>query len=130
MVLFVKGGLNMTSIQITMKDVQNSSAIEQQIKRRCKKIFQIYRDINHCHIVIDTLQRHSIKPTFNIRLLVSWRGKDIIVNRKSHKDLYLVVRETFSALKRQLKSHTINHKMHRIPIHAEKLNSNNGVIAS
>lgn len=96
----------MIPVQITLKDVPGSKAIEQQIRKRARKLAQFYKRITSCHVVIAVPQKHKHKgKLFTLRIAVNVPGKELVVSKKQNQDLYLAIRDSFNALERQIENY-------------------------
>ena len=96
----------MLPIQITMRDVPNSPALEATIRKRAEKLHRFYDRISSCRIVIETSQRHKRQgKLFNVRIDVTVPGKELAVTRKMDQDVYVALRDAFDAIVRQLEEH-------------------------
>lgn len=108
-------------VQITARDFPISAAILSQIRKRADKLNQFYNRINSCRIVLEMLQKHKRQgKLFNIRINVTVPGKEFVATHKNDQDLYIAVREAFSAITRQLEEHC--RKRHgRVKTHSDIL---------
>ena len=90
-------------VQITFKDIPHSEAIETSIREKMAKLETFYSHIIGAHVTIEMPHRHKQQGKLhNVRLELKVPGSEIIVNRDSHEDLYVALRDTFDAAKRQL----------------------------
>jgi ribosomal subunit interface protein len=102
----------MQPIQITLKDIPNSEAVEAKIRQKANKLAQFYNHhLDFCKIVINLAQnsKHQGK-LFNAHLEVGIPGKVLVVNRKMDEDLYIVLRDAFHAMLRQLGQHKMRQR--------------------
>ena len=96
----------MLLIQLTVKDVPISAAIETQIQKRAKKLKQFFNRICSCRVVIELPQKHKHQgKLFNVRIDVTVPGKEFVVNKKRNQDLYVAIRDAFNAVERRLEEH-------------------------
>jgi ribosome-associated translation inhibitor RaiA len=93
--------------QVTMRGLQQSGALEQRIRERIDKLDALYPEvIIKCHVVAEQPHHHQHQGgQFVVRLDVSVPGKDITVNRDHSEDIYVALRDAFSAARRQLEQH-------------------------
>ncbi len=97
----------MLAVQITVRDIPVSSAIETNIRKRINKLSQFYEKIISCHVVIELVQKHKHQgKLFNIRINLNIPKKEFVVSHKQHQDIYIAIREAFSAMERQLEEYT------------------------
>ena len=97
----------MRPVKIVIRDVENSPALEDHIRRKADKLGQFYNRIHNIHIVVEVPQKHKRNgKLFNVRIDMSVPGKELVVNRKLDEDVYIAVRDAFEALIRQLETYT------------------------
>ena len=95
----------MLPVQITIRDVPNSTALEDHIRKRAEKLNHFYQRIHTCKIVIDFFQKSKHQgKLYNVRIDLTLPGKELVVNRKKDEDVYVAIRDAFKALERQLES--------------------------
>lgn len=96
----------MLPLQITMKDIPASPALENQIRERTEKLSQFYDRIISCRVVIEVPQKHKHRgKLFKACIDLSVPGKELVVNRKFNEDAHIAVRDAFDAMERQLEDH-------------------------
>lgn len=101
----------MLPIQLTIRDMTNSDALQAIIRKKAEKLKTFYDRITSCRIVIDIPQKHKHRgKLFNIRIDVTVPSKELVSTRKSSEDVYIAIREGFNAISRQLEEHS--HKRH------------------
>lgn len=96
----------MLPVQITVRDMPNSPALEDHLNKKAQKLNQYYDRINSCKIVIYIPQKHKHQgKLFSVCIDLSVPGKELIVNRKLDEDVYVAIRDAFHAVQRQLESY-------------------------
>ncbi|MBI3140249.1 MAG: ribosome-associated translation inhibitor RaiA [Rhodocyclales bacterium] len=94
------------AIQITFKDIPHSDAVEQHIREKAAKLETFYPNIIGCHVTVETPHKHQHQgKQHNVRLDVKVPGGEIVVNRDSHEDVYVALRDAFDAAKRQIEEY-------------------------
>lgn len=90
-------------MQITLRNMDHSDALETHIREKAKKLESFFEHIVSCRVVVDMPHnhKHQGKP-FNIRLDIGVPGREIVVNRDRHEDVYVALRDAFDAARRQL----------------------------
>ncbi|MEW5754960.1 MAG: HPF/RaiA family ribosome-associated protein [Pseudomonadota bacterium] len=92
-------------LQITARDISLTPAIERAIRGKAQKLERFYEHILGCAVVVTTPHRHQHKGgEFNILVRLSVPGGELVVKREPHQDLYVAIRDTFDAARRQLQS--------------------------
>lgn len=99
-------------LQITFHDVPHSDAVEQKIREAAMDLEQFYEDIMSCRVVVEAPhRRHRKGKLYHLRIDVGVPGKELVVNREpgdknAHEDIYVMIRDAFNAMGRQLKEFT------------------------
>lgn len=97
----------MLPVQITIRDIPGSSAIETHIRKRSEKLNRFYDRISSCRIVVELPQKHKHQgKLFNVRIDITVPGKELVVTRKCDEDIYVAIRDAFDAIVRQLENHS------------------------
>lgn len=92
-------------LQITARDISLTPAIERAIRGKVQKLERLYENILGCTVVVTTPHRHQHKGgVFNILVRLTVPGGELVVRREPHQDLYVAIRDTFDAARRQLLS--------------------------
>lgn len=97
----------MLPVQITMRDIPSSPAIESLIRKRAEKLTQFYDRIISCRVVIELPQKHKHQgKLYNVKIDVSVPGKELVASRKYDQDIRIAIRDAFQAIERQLEEHS------------------------
>ena len=95
--------------QITFKDIDHSDAIEARVREKIAKL-ETYTDrITSCRVVIAAPHRHHNKgKIYDVRIDLTLPGEEIAVAHEgpenhAHEDVYVAIRDSFEAARRQLK---------------------------
>ena len=109
----------MTAVQITIRDIPGSPALEQLIRKKVDKLSHYCNRINSCRVVVEQSQKHKHQgKLFNVRIDLTVPGKELVVTHKVNQDIYIAIREAFNAAGRQLEEHS--RKRHgRVKTHAD-----------
>ena len=92
-------------LQITTRDVPHSEALENHIRQKAAKLETFYPHITGCRVVVEVPHKHKHQGRqFNVRLDITVPGDELVVNRESDGDVYVALRDTFDAARRQLES--------------------------
>lgn len=96
----------MSPVKIVIRDIENSPALEQHLRKKAQKLSHYYNRIQDIHIVVEMPQKHKRNgKLFNVRIDLAVPGKELVVNRKLDEDVYVAVRDAFDALLRQLETY-------------------------
>src|SRR5687767_4329166 len=97
----------MLPLQLTIRDMTNSEAIQAIIRKKAEKLKTFYNRITSCRVVIDQPQKHKHQgKLFNLRIDVTVPGKELVCTHKSSQDVYIAIREAFAAMTRQLEEYS------------------------
>jgi len=93
-------------MQITIRDFENSAALEAHIREKAKKLDEFFTHIMSCRVVVEMPHKHHHQgKQFNVRIDIGVPGNEIAVNRDHSEDAYIAVRDAFDAAKRQLEDY-------------------------
>ena len=111
-------------LQITIRDVPHSSALEAQIRERAAKLEAFHPRITSCRVTVEELGKHHHQGRhFRVHVDVRVPGKEVLVNRDHHEDVYVALRDAFDAAKRQLeeviRERRGDVKVHEVPQHGK-----------
>jgi ribosomal subunit interface protein len=99
-------------LQLSFRHIEQSDALEADIRERAKKLDEFFPHIMNCRVVVEALHKsHHQGNLFRVRLDVSVPGKELVAgrapkNHKAHEDAYVTVRDAFNAMYRQLEEHS------------------------
>jgi len=94
-------------VQVTMRGLQQSEALEARIRERVAKLEALYPGfIMRCHVVAEQPHHHHHQgEQFAVRMDIAVPGRDIAVNREHSEDIYVALRDACNAARRQLDQH-------------------------
>lgn len=96
----------MAPLQITLRHIKRSAALEAGIRRAGRRLERLYSGILGCRVVVEAphrRQRYGRQLVVHLDLAVP--GGEIVVNRNHDKDLYVALRGAFDAARRQLRDY-------------------------
>lgn len=97
----------MLPVQITSRDFPRSAALETHIRKKADKLNKYFARISSCRIVVEFVQKNKHRgKLYNVRIDVTVPGKELVVTKKSNEDVYVAIRDAFSAIIRQLEDHS------------------------
>lgn len=107
----------MQPLQITLRDIPNSIALEMLIRKKVEKLKTFNNRMISCHVVVDKVQNHKHQgKLYNVRIDTLVPGKELVVTKKSDEDVYIAIRDSFHAITRQLEENS--QKRHgRVKLH-------------
>ena len=90
-------------VQITIRDVDHSEALETHIRDKVKKLDEFFDHIMSCRVVVEMPHKHQRQGKhFNVRVDIGVAGSEIAINRDHDEDVYVALRDAFDVAKRQL----------------------------
>jgi ribosomal subunit interface protein len=101
-----------TPLQITFRDIEQSDALEAHIREKAEKLETFFEPIMSCRVVVEMPHQHKHQgKIFTVRIDIGVPGKEIVVNRDKHEDVYVALRDAFDAARRQLEDY--GHRLRR-----------------
>lgn len=96
-----------TPLQITIRDVDHSEALDTHIREKISKLEEFFKNIVSCRVVVEVPHKHHHQgKQFNVRIDIGVPGSEIVVNRDHAEDAYVAFRDAFNAAKRQLEDYS------------------------
>jgi ribosomal subunit interface protein len=98
-------------LEITFRHMDPSPALESVVRERAEKLEKFCNEIIGCRVVIESPHKHHHKGNLHhLRIDVTVPGDEIVVQRSpdedhSHEDPYVVVRDAFDSMRRQLEDY-------------------------
>ncbi len=93
-------------LQITIRDVDHSEALEAHIREKAKKLDEFFNHIMSCRVVVEVPHKHHQQgKQYNVRIDIGVAGGEIAVNRDHSEDVYVALRDAFDAAKRKLEDY-------------------------
>ena len=94
-------------VQITLRNIDHSDALEEHIRERASRLEKFYPRITRCHVVLEIPHKHKHQGNlFNVRLDITVPGNELVFNREAREDVYVALRDVFEAARRKLEDHT------------------------
>ena len=93
-------------LQITVRNVSLSEVAEENIRTRAARLDRFFDRIMGCRVVVEAPHRHHRKGIlYNVRIDITVPGEELIIKREPHEDIYVAIRDAFSAARRQLEDY-------------------------
>ncbi len=99
------------SLQITVRDMPHSEAIDGAIRKKAQKLDRFYDRITSCRVLVEAMHRHQHQGKhYQVRIDITVPGSELAVTRDpsgndSHEDVYVAIRDAFDAARRQLQDY-------------------------
>jgi ribosomal subunit interface protein len=93
-------------LQITIRDIERSDALETHIREKANKLEEFFERITSCRVVVEMPHKHHHQgKQFKVRIDIGVPGSEIVVNRDHAEDVYVALRDGFDSAKRQLEEY-------------------------
>ena len=93
-------------LQITLRNIAKSEAVELAIRKRVEKLDRFHPKIVSCRVVVEIPSRHKQQgKEFVVRLDITVPGSEIVITHDHHEDLYAALHDAFHAAQRRLEAH-------------------------
>jgi ribosomal subunit interface protein len=90
-------------LQITVRNVPHSPALEARIRDKMAKLEEFHPRITGCHVTLEESSKHRHQGRqFTVRIDLCVPGREIAVTREHHEDVFVALRDAFQAARRQL----------------------------
>ena len=90
-------------LQITVRDVPHSPALDARIREKATKLEEFHPRITGCHVTVGESGKHSRQGRqFVVRIDLRVPGREIAVTREHDEDVFIALRDAFHAARRQL----------------------------
>ena len=100
-----------TPIQITLRDMPHSAAVEAHIKEKCEKLQQFCHSIVSCHVVVEFENKNQHRGNlYNARVTIAVPGKELVSTHNEAEDMYMSIRDAFDDMTRQLEEYVAHLK--------------------
>jgi ribosome-associated translation inhibitor RaiA/cold shock CspA family protein len=99
------------SLRVQFRDMPASPYVESVVRDWVDKLEHIYERIEYCDVVIERPhQHHRHGQRLRVRVRVGVPGPDLVASHTheldgAHEDVYVAIRDAFSAVRRQLEDH-------------------------
>lgn len=104
-------------LQITLRDIGNSDAVETAIREKVAKLEQLHKDIISCRVTVEVAGRHKHQgKEFSLGIDLKVPGGEIAINHDHDEDIYVALRDAFAAARRKLDEHSrqrVDSRRHR-----------------
>ncbi len=109
-------------LQITLREMAHSDALEAKIRERAAKLEEFHPRIMSCRVTVEELRKHHQQGRhFQVKVDVHVPGREVVANLTHHEDVYVALRDAFDAAKRQLEEIVRlkrgDVKVHEVPQH-------------
>ena len=99
-------------LEIAFHNLDTSEGVETRIRERVDRMHRRFAHINSCRVVVEVPHRSASGPgEFHVRIETRVPDNELVVSRDpgdrgAHFDPYIVVRDAFDAMERQLESYS------------------------
>lgn len=94
------------ALQITLRDIPQSDALEAHIRDKASKLELFYPHIQSCRVVVEMPHKHKHQgKVFAVSIDLRVPGSELVVNRDRHEDVYVALRDAFDHARRKLEDY-------------------------
>lgn len=99
-------------LQITLRNMEPSDAIEADIREKAKKLDKFSGEIMSCRVVVEAQHHHHHKGNiYHVRLDITVPQNEIVISRErdlhhAHEDVHVAIRDAFDNARRKLEDIT------------------------
>lgn len=91
------------SLQITLRNISHSGALDACIRERADQLDKFYPNIISLQVVVEIPHKHHRQGNlFNVRLEIKVPGEVIVLTRDLREDVYVALRDVFDTASRKL----------------------------
>ena len=108
-------------LQITIKEINQTPDLEEQIREKAEKLTKFCDNITACRVVLDLAQKHKQQGRlYSVHITLVVPGAELIAKYEKSEKLNISLREAFSKIRRQLEDY--NQRQHgEVKTHAEQI---------
>lgn len=93
-------------LQITVRDMPHSAALESRIRQKLSGLERSYPRITAFHVTLEAPPHHHRKGSqFCVKLDIKLPGAEIVITRDHDQDIYIALRDACQVARRQLTEH-------------------------
>lgn len=99
-------------LEIAFHNTESSEPLERRIRERVERMHRRFSRINSCRVVVEVPHRSQAKAlAYHVRIETRVPGRELVVSKDpglygAHFDPYVMVRDAFDAMERQLEQHS------------------------
>lgn len=94
-------------LQITFRNLPASPPLTERIRAKVDKLEAMGRRIVSCAVTVDSRHRHQHQGReFTVRIDLRVPGREIVVTRDHHEDVYVALRDAFEVATRETEDQT------------------------
>lgn len=99
-------GAGHNPVEIVLRGIPASDALERYIDSEARTLDKAYDGIRSSQVVVEALEREQVQAAkFAVRLIITLPGTEVVVNREHGEDVYMALRDAFTAARLQLEDH-------------------------
>jgi ribosomal subunit interface protein len=107
--------------QIVYHGFERSDALDAAVHDKLAHLERFSSDLTGCRVVLDLGHRHKHQGhPFGVHIVLTLPGRELIVDRVEHEDVYVALRDAFDAMKRQLED-AVRQRRGDVKRHAREL---------
>lgn len=106
-------------LQITIKDIDHTPAIEEQVRTKVEKLTKFAENIISCHVVVEQVQKHQqVGKLHNVTITILVPGKMLVAKHNPSENLWVAIRDACANMREQLQSYS-QHLRNQVKAHPD-----------
>ena len=98
-------------LEIAARDFDLTEANKADIHKYAEKLDAAYDRIIRCRVVVEALRHREPKGLFyNVKVVVTLPGTELVIKRKPNEDFHLAVKDSFNAMRRKLEDFVVQRR--------------------
>jgi len=111
-------------LTVTVRGFERSDALDAAVRDHAQKLEQFHSNVTSCRVTAEEISKHRHQGRqFTVRIDLRVPGREIVVTRDHHEDVFVALRDAFDSAKRQLEEVVREHrgdvKVHEIANHGK-----------
>jgi cold shock CspA family protein/ribosome-associated translation inhibitor RaiA len=96
-----------TPLQVAVRDVEDSEAAQELVRKCVEKLEVFYARITSCRVMIEVPQRFPAGTpiVYNVRVDIRVPGEEIVIRRQAHPELHTAIQDAFDTAGRRLQDY-------------------------
>jgi ribosomal subunit interface protein len=93
-------------LQIRVHSASISDVVKDDVREKAAKLDEFSSQIMACRVTIDSPHQHQHQGVrYNVQIDLTLPGREIVIKRQSHEDIYVALRDAFDAARRKLEDY-------------------------
>ncbi|HYB50073.1 MAG TPA: HPF/RaiA family ribosome-associated protein [Burkholderiaceae bacterium] len=104
---------------VAVRGFEHSEALEAAVREHARKLELFHSNVTSCRVHVEQFGKHHHQGRqFTVRIDVRVPGKEIVVSRDHHEDVYVALRDAFDSARRQIED-TVREHRGQVKVHED-----------